>query len=529
MTPNPELIGGYYRLVQKNGEGSYGEVLLVVDERLKKERVIKRIKPNLTESRLVNERFMREALAMAKIEHPNIVTIHSVEVDTDGRPFMVMQLVRGLSVQDLLVKLGALSSYESLRIIAEALKGLAEAHANGIVHRDIKPGNILVDGRSRRVLVTDFGIARDIGQNPMTQVGVPMGTEGFWAPEQRRNSGATADARSDIYALGATLYSMLSAKLPSNDFYMDVDAHAEETFAGIDLEIVAIIKRAVKYLPDERYQSADEMREEVEKVMAQLPRPEPIPFPDIPWLKGLPTASGGPISNPTAIPAGVDPEISALRGTNLPPPPRPIMRYVVGVVVVAIVGVGGWLAFTREQPNVVISEPVVEHTAETLTTGAAATPPEPTIEPQPAIKAEPVVVTKPMATTLTKTDKPKSKSPTATVTKPTKPIEAETAVEVQKPVTPSVGTPTSTMANGRLKIDVAVSGMTDAVVTARYRAEPGTNWLQKSMSPQGDIYRVEIAMTGELASGVAFFIEASGPEGKKRSGSAVTPFVVRPQ
>jgi len=91
VTPNPELIGGYYRLVQKIGEGSYGEVLLVVDERLKKERVIKRIKPNLTESRLVNERFMREALAMAKIEHPNIVTIHDFGIDAH-QYFFVMEL-----------------------------------------------------------------------------------------------------------------------------------------------------------------------------------------------------------------------------------------------------------------------------------------------------------------------------------------------------------------------------------------------------------------------------------------------------
>ena len=533
MTTNPELIGRHYRLIRKIGEGSFGEVWRVFDTRLRKERVVKIMKVNASWSPAAVakniERFEREARAMAKMEHPNIVTVHAVD-EENGQPFMVMQLVKGLSVEDILAAIGPLGEHEALRIAIEAAKGIAEAHANGLVHRDIKPANILIEQRTRRVLVTDFGIAIDEEEERMTRAGSGMGTKGFWAPEQRDDSKLPVDARSDVYGHGCTLYRMLTGNVPSDDFFMRVDALEEDTLAGIHPEIVGIIKRSVKWHPDERYQSMDAMREAMEEVMRILPESEPMPFPDIPWLEKDAVSNGKLNSNPTAAPVTTNPELQELRGTSLPPLPRPITKYIVGMTALVVVSVGGWLVLNREHPvDTVASEPVVEQSAETLTTGAAVTSPKPTIEPAPAIKAEPVVATKPMAATSTKADKPKSKPPTSIVTTSTKPVETETVVEVQKPVTPSVGTPTSTITNGRLKIDVTVSGMTDAVVTARYRAEPGANWLQKSMSPQGDVYRVEIAMTGELANGVAFFIEAAGQEGKKRSGSVVAPFVVRPQ
>lgn len=467
---------------------------------------------------------------MAKMEHSNIVTVHAVD-EENGQPFMVMQLVKGLSVEDILAAIGPLGEHEALRIATEAAKGIAEAHQNGLVHRDIKPANILIEERTRRVLVTDFGIAIDKDEERMTRAGSGMGTRGFWAPEQRDDSKLPVDARSDVYGLGCTLFRTLTGKLPSEDLFMRVDVPEEGTLEGIHPEIASIIKRAVKWHPDERYPSMDAMREVMEKAMKELPESEPMPFPKIPWLSEDSSVSSEPNSNPTAIPTPPEREFIAPPGTDLPWTPPSPWKPAVGTTIIGIIVLGGWLALkdNKETPVAIEQVPVVEQMTERVTTGAAATAPEPIVEQSAVAKPEPVAVITPTDSITTKVGKPKPPSPTPAVTKPTKPTEAPKVVEAVTPIAPSVGQPQATVTGNRVSIDVAVAGMTNPTVIVRYRPADGSNWQERSMTPTNNTYHVEFAFTGELANGAAYYIEASAVEGKKRSGSVVNPFVVRPQ
>src|SRR5262249_49674960 len=205
---------GAYRLINLLGAGGMGEVWRAEDLRLLREVAIKILSDAIANDPEWKARFLREARTIAQLNHPNIATIYAIEQEGD-KVFIVMELIEGESVTSILAR-GPMEPREAVRIVRQVAEALEEAHAKGIVHRDIKPDNVIVSRRNAKVL--DFGIAKQIGgpasrDTPaLTQGGMIVGTPYYMSPEQAL--GKTLDQRSDIFSLGVVLYEMLAGHRP---------------------------------------------------------------------------------------------------------------------------------------------------------------------------------------------------------------------------------------------------------------------------------------------------------------------------
>ena len=206
-------LGSGYELRERLGRGGFAVVYSALDLALKRDVAVKVLRPELAAEPVMRQRFRREAEAVARLRHPHIVPIYSVG-EGEGLVWYVMPLITGPSLKAHLDRAGRLAVDDARRMLSEAAAALAVAHGAGIVHRDIKPDNMLLDGAAARVLVTDFGIAKALGgdSEALTQTGVVIGTPQYMSPEQA--SGEKTDARSDIYSLGVVAYQMLTGELP---------------------------------------------------------------------------------------------------------------------------------------------------------------------------------------------------------------------------------------------------------------------------------------------------------------------------
>jgi hypothetical protein len=215
LTPSekPGSLGrlGHYEVQEVIGRGGMGVVLRAFDEELHRVVAIKVMAQQLATNATARKRFKREAQAVAAVTHDHIVTIHAVE-EANGLPYLVMQYVAGLSLQQRLDCDGPLELQEVLRIGMQTASGLAAAHAQGLVHRDIKPANILLENGVERVKITDFGLARAAADVNLTQSGMVAGTPQYMSPEQAE--GKPIDHRSDLFSLGGVLYAMCSGRPP---------------------------------------------------------------------------------------------------------------------------------------------------------------------------------------------------------------------------------------------------------------------------------------------------------------------------
>ncbi len=203
-------VAGRYSLIEEIGRGGMGVVFKARDLALDRPVAIKLLPPALAASDDRRRRFLREARTAAALSHPHIVPIHSVE-EHDGLVFFVMSLVEGESLGQRVRREGALPVGEALRVVQEVAWALAHAHARGVVHRDVKPDNILLDRDGDRVMVTDFGIAYTVGRDTPVE-GVALGTPAYMSPEQ--GAGEEATAQSDLYALGVTAWMTVSGRPP---------------------------------------------------------------------------------------------------------------------------------------------------------------------------------------------------------------------------------------------------------------------------------------------------------------------------
>ncbi len=258
-------VVGSYEIVERIGEGGMGTVYRALDPMLDREVAVKAIRPELARDPHVAERFRAEARLLARVSHPAIATIYSFFED-GGELFLAMEFVRGRTLASSLKERGALPWQEAVALLAAALPGIEQVHRLGIVHRDLKPDNLMLT-ESGAIKVMDFGIARAADAARLTRTGLMVGTLRYMAPEQMR--GEPGDRRSDVYALGAVLYEMLTGRVPfaSESEYEVIRAQVEEAPAppsslvpGLPAWLDAAVLRALAKDPAERFESAEAMR-----------------------------------------------------------------------------------------------------------------------------------------------------------------------------------------------------------------------------------------------------------------------------
>ncbi|MEA2422940.1 MAG: eukaryotic-like serine/threonine-protein kinase, partial [Thermoleophilaceae bacterium] len=209
----PTEIGGRYALERRLGAGGMSTVFLARDAVLERLVAVKLLAEHLSDDEDFVARFRREALAAARLQHPNIVQVFdSGEDEPSGRHFIVMEYVNGPSCADLLRSQRQLGVEQTVEIVRGSCHGLDYAHRAGVIHRDVKPGNLLVSDESGTVKLADFGIAKAAEQTRITQVGAVLGTAAYLSPEQA--TGEEAEAPSDIYSLGVCAYQFLTGRLP---------------------------------------------------------------------------------------------------------------------------------------------------------------------------------------------------------------------------------------------------------------------------------------------------------------------------
>ena len=209
----PGSIGtlGHYEILQMLGEGGFGTVFKAFDEKLHRLVAIKVMQPQKAANSPPRKRFLRKARAVAGIRHENVTQVYSVE--EQPLPYLVMEYIDGQTLQQRLDELGPLDVPEVVRIGQQIASGLASAHAVGFIHRDIKPGNILLEnGAEQRVKITDFGLARTVDNASLTRSGEVSGTPLYMSPEQA--AGTAIDSRSDLFSLGSVLYVMATGRPP---------------------------------------------------------------------------------------------------------------------------------------------------------------------------------------------------------------------------------------------------------------------------------------------------------------------------
>jgi eukaryotic-like serine/threonine-protein kinase len=204
------IAGGRYQVERVLGDGGMAKVLLAHDVELGREVAVKLLDERLAADESFRARFAREARVAAGLSHPNVVTVFDVG-DADGRPFIVMELVTGRTLEERLLQEGALSANDVLAIARQVCAGLEHAHANGLVHRDLKPGN-LIEREDGTVKIADFGIARAVEGTELTETGAIVGTAAYLAPEQAEAGEVTP--ATDLFALGVVLYELLTGRQP---------------------------------------------------------------------------------------------------------------------------------------------------------------------------------------------------------------------------------------------------------------------------------------------------------------------------
>jgi eukaryotic-like serine/threonine-protein kinase len=263
------VIDGRYEVQSTLGEGGMGVVYRVRHSVLGREFALKALRADLAQEEPLGERFLREAQSAASINHPNVCEITDFGELPGKRPYFVMELLTGEALSLLLRREGPLAVERVVRLGEQVARALDAAHRAGVVHRDLKPDNILVDvgPAEERVKVVDFGLAQIAGQSRLTQPGVVFGTPHYMSPEQA--SGGQVDQRADIYALGVVMYEMLTGKVPfeaetymgvlSKHLYLEPAAPSSVPGSPPFGDLEAIVMRCIRKQPSERYGSMSEL------------------------------------------------------------------------------------------------------------------------------------------------------------------------------------------------------------------------------------------------------------------------------
>jgi beta-lactam-binding protein with PASTA domain/predicted Ser/Thr protein kinase len=355
------LVDGRYRVLRKLGTGGMANVYLAEDEELGRQVAIKVLDHRHAADEQFIERFRREAKSAAGLSHPNIVSIYD-RGETDGTYYIAMEYIDGENLKDV-VRRGPASVREAIGYVRQVLAALRLAHRRGLVHRDIKPHNVLVDSEGG-LKVTDFGIARS-GASQVTEAGSIIGTAQYLSPEQAK--GGLIDQRSDLYSVGILLYELLTGRVPFSGstpleiamkHLSEIPEPPSRHRPDIPPDLDKVVLRALAKDPDDRYQTAQDMD-------ADLARVE----------RGL-AVSEETEEAATAVLAGAGIEATAIRtAPTLPPPPRrygpstyyeyapPVRRrrvwpWLLALLLLVALGIGGYLAFSKIQDELAAARPV---------------------------------------------------------------------------------------------------------------------------------------------------------------------------
>lgn len=369
-----DVLAGRYQLHTLIGEGGMGSVYLAHDTQLDRSVAVKLLAPGLVHDAEVLERFEREARLTAKLDHPHIVPIYDVG-QHQGQPFIVMKLLKGESLAERLKKKGGLGAEESFKILSQVADGLDYIHGQGLIHRDIKAGNILVSPEGQATIL-DFGILREkAGTKGLTRAGLVMGTPQYMAPEQAMGM-TDVDHRVDLYALAVVLFECLTGTLPfeadSELKLIQMQAHAPvpelvDRAPWISHAVAAVVKKALAKKPSERFETARAMMEALEGAQRSSARQ--------------------PASKNRAAVPDTKESLRALQDNS-----RPRWIAVMSVVLLGVVGVWWWLgneAVPDSPPAIAAPIPVPEPDAgaeEVASPEPVVTPP---IEPEAAPTAMP--------------------------------------------------------------------------------------------------------------------------------------------
>jgi serine/threonine protein kinase len=273
-----QVLAGSYEVTRVLGEGGMGRVYEARHRRLPGKRfAVKFLHPDLMRQPEVVTRFQREAEAASNITHPNVVSVHDVNVTSDGQPYIVAELLQGEELGQYLERVGRLTVPDAVRIVRQICRALGAAHATGVVHRDVKPENVFLTGDVSRleqatVKVIDFGISKvaTAGGEALTKTGVVMGTPDYMAPEQAR--GDRVDERADVYAVGAILYRALTGQKPFEGLdpmatltavLVSEPARPSTLNRDVPLALELVVQHAMAKNPKDRYPTMDALEHEL--------------------------------------------------------------------------------------------------------------------------------------------------------------------------------------------------------------------------------------------------------------------------
>jgi serine/threonine protein kinase len=333
-----EALGDAYTIEGEIGRGGMGVVYRARDERLQRRVAIKVLPPELAFSSEIRQRFTREAQTAARLSHPHIVPIHDVG-EGQGIVYFVMGLIEGESLAARIKRRGRVPAEETRRIVRETADALSAAHALSVIHRDIKPDNILLEGTRGRVVVTDFGIAKALSAtsgSTLTSAGMAIGTPSFMSPEQAAGE-REIDGRSDLYSLGIVAYQMLSGELPFNaptvagilmKQITETAPLLHEKYPDIPEDLSLAVARCLEKDPENRWPSADALRRSLESRSVAGYRPTGLGWKAQTRESKSPTRASPTrpsttrgLRSPTDRPAPVRPTTPTRPGS-----PRPIVR-----------------------------------------------------------------------------------------------------------------------------------------------------------------------------------------------------------
>ncbi len=487
-----DIAGGRYRVEAVLGRGGTATVYRVQDTVLDVPRAVKILTGSVQVRRALRRRLYAEAKAMARLDHPNILRLYDIGLDGD-RDYVVMELAEGGTLGQLLTRQGPLPPYDALQFTLQILSALAVAHDHGIVHRDVKPENVLLN-HTGTALLADFGIALLAEDSSRaTRVGVTMGSLAYMPPEQRLDA-RSVEATADVYAVGATLYNLLTDENPIDLF---TAAESSARWSGIPAPLLAVLRRATNINPQDRYGDARQMARDVLALLDEVEvgtpplrarqsdslSPEPPPsadtflIPDKPKSVTKPdkSATDAAIEFLTAVPVAgdINPTLSPDDITSEQRPPSQVST---SLIAAAILAAGGLIAAAIALPGLL-------STPDPLPIGTDLTPEVPPEVPPPAeVPEEPPPAEEPPEepppAEVPPEEPPPAEVPARPVSTPPAEQPAPVAVVEDPPEQPASATPGVTGSwsgsfNGRV-MDVRLSG-SSSQLTGMVTVSFGTN------------------------------------------------------